>query len=126
MARCEYRRGENEHFVVKMALGMLGQTALRTAEAVKKAVTNPELVQDHQVNGFAATLYQDTVTGRNWVLAAILDESKPAVFEMTFVGIRPDQCLGLAKRFDWRGIAREVRSIPLQKPDLGPGLPSAL
>jgi hypothetical protein len=126
VARCEYRRGDNERFVAKLSLGLLGQSVLRTAEAVRKAQTDPALVQRHDIDDVAATLYRDTVTRKNWVLTARLEESQPAVLEMTFVGVAPDECLALARQFDWQGMTQATYAIAPAGPKPGPGLPMDL
>jgi hypothetical protein len=125
MAHCEYRRG-SDRLVAKVAVGLLGQTSLRTVEAVANGQSNPGLFQRHEVNGLDVILYQDTVTKKNWVLTAVLEESHPAVLEMTFVGIAPSMCLELAEHFNWRAMARAVYAIAPTRPEPGPGMPMGL
>ena len=123
MSRCEYRQSDNIYFLAKVINGLLGQNAIRTVEAAKKNQENSAFIQTHHFEDLNITIYRDTVTKKNWVLLAVLDKSTSAVVQMTFVGIEPEQCLDLAKKFNWSTIKESINKVTLSEIKTGPGRP---
>ncbi len=114
MARCEYRHHTNDQVIIaKIVIGTRAEAMLRTAEAAKRARPDSRIVQSQPVQGIDAILYQDTVIEGQWVLTSLLHVANKAVLNISFKNVPPEQCLQLARRFDWTAMAAAVRTITL-------------
>lgn len=124
MAQCEYRNPVTDQSIVaKIVVGPLTQAMVRTMDATRRAVSDPQLVQSHCIEGIDATLFRDTVTEGQWILTAVLCQDKNAVLSISFRHLPPEQCLELARQFDWKSLTAYIPHLGSPMPRHSPERP---